>query len=171
MPRDPRSGLAFVFGVWAALALLGPIGSARGAEDPDPRIAELEAKLHEAVNAFRRAQNLVPLERRESLDAVARAHSRDMIRRGYFSHDAPEGGSWVDRMREAGIEGFSLAGENLGQTSRAPPTREIVRGWKRSPAHRKNLTARPVNATGIGIARAPDGTLFYTQLYVSFPRE
>lgn len=153
------------------LALLGPLGSARGADAQDASLAALEAKLHEAVNDFRRAQSLVPLERRAELDAVARAHSRDMVRRGFFSHTAPEGGSWVDRLREAGVEGFTLSGENLGQTSRAPPTREILEGWKRSPDHRRNLTARPVNATGIGVARASDGTLFYTQLYLSFPRE
>ena len=42
-----------------------------------------------------------------------------------------------------------MAGENVGQTNRAEPNREILEGWKASPAHRENLVARPMNATGI----------------------
>ena len=40
-----------------------------------------------------------------------------------------------------------------------------------SPVHRKNLHAPPFNRTGVGIARAADGTYYYTQLYVTVPRE
>ena len=34
----------------------------------------------------------------------------------------------------------------------------------------ENLIAPAFNATGVGIARRADGTLFYTQVYVTFPR-
>ena len=36
--------------------------------------------------------------------------------------------------------------------------------------HRRNLLSPPFNTTGIGIARAADGSLIYTQLYLTFPR-
>jgi uncharacterized protein YkwD len=161
--------VGFVVGFWAVLVLLFPLVAPR-AHASDPELAGLEAQMHEAVNSFRSALHLVALARRPELDAVARAHSADMAARGYFSHDTPEGLNPVDRLAHAGVEGFSLAGENVGQTNRAEPNREILEGWKRSPVHRQNLTARPFNATGVGIARAADGTLFYTQLYASFPR-
>jgi uncharacterized protein YkwD len=169
VPRTPAQGVGFVIGFWAVLVLLFPL-VAPGAFASDPELGRLEAELHRAVNAFRASLHLVELERRPELDAVARAHSEDMATRGFFSHDTPEGLNPVDRMRRAGVEGFSLAGENVGQTNRPDPNSEILEGWKRSPVHRQNLTAGPFNAAGVGIARAADGTLFYTQVYASFPR-
>ena len=168
MPRTPGQGMGFLLGLWSVLALLGPLHAPARASDAE--LLRLESALHEAVNGFRREQHLIPLERRVDLDAVARGHSADMAARGFFAHETPEGLDWVDRLERAGVSGFALAGENVGQTSRAHPNTEILEGWKHSPVHRENLTARPYNATGLGIARSPDGRLFYTQLYVTFPR-
>lgn len=169
MPRTLLDAVGFVAGLWVATALLLPIG-APWARAEDPGLALLESRLHLAVNDFRREQHLIPLERQTELDRVARAHSEDMARRGFFAHESPEGRSWVDRLQLAGVSGFTMAGENVGQTNRAEPNREILEGWKQSPAHRENLMSRPMNATGVGIARAPDGRLFYTQLYLHYPR-
>lgn len=169
MPRTLLDAAGFLGGMWLAIALLLPLG-APWAAAADPGLALLESRLHGAVNDFRREQHLIALERRPELDAVARAHSEDMVRRGFFSHSSPEGATWVERLARAGVTGFTMAGENVGQTSRADPNREILEGWKQSPAHRENLMSRPMNATGVGIASAPDGRLFYTQLYLSFPR-
>ena len=169
MPRTPRQAFWFLLGVYAWLALVGPIG-ARWAWAADPELARLEQQLHGAVNDFRADQKLIRLERRAELDAVARAHSEDMAKRGFFAHENPDGEMWWQRMDRAGVSGFTLAGENVAQTNEADPNRAVLAGWQASPAHRENLLARPFNATGIGIARAPDGRLFYTQLYVTFPR-
>jgi uncharacterized protein YkwD len=169
MPRTLPDAVGFLAGLWLATALLLPIG-APWARAEDPGLALLESRLHLAVNDFRREQHLIPLERQTELDRVARAHSEDMARRGFFAHESPEGRSWVDRLQLAGVSGFTMAGENVGQTNRAEPNREILEGWKQSPAHRENLMSRPMNATGVGIARAPDGRLFYTQLYLHYQR-
>jgi uncharacterized protein YkwD len=150
--------------------LLGPL-TAPWANAADPELARMEAALHRSVNRFRSEQRLIALSRDPALDAVARAHSEDMVARHFFAHESPDGHNCVDRLERFGVQGFSLAGENVGMTDRANPNQEILDGWLASPVHRENLTARPFNTTGIGIARAPDGTLLYTQLYVSFPRE
>ena len=170
MPRTPGHALWFLLGLWLSLALLTPLFAVR-AGATEPAEAALEAELHRAVNAFRAELHLVPLERRPRLDAVARAHSADMAARGYLAHRSPEGADWVDRLRAADVDGFAMAGENVGLTSRRRPNAEILEGWKASPVHRENLVARFYNATGVGVARAADGTLYYTQLYVSFPRD
>ena len=169
MPRTPRQGLFFLLGLWLALIGVDPLG-APWAFAADPELAHLESQLHRAVNRFRRSQRLIPLERRAELDAVARRHSEDMARRHYFSHRSPEGANWVDRLEQGGIHGFALAGENLAMTRQSDPVRRVLEGWERSPAHRRNLRTRPYNATGVGIARASDGSLYMTQLYLSFPR-
>jgi uncharacterized protein YkwD len=168
MPRTPLDAAGFLLGLWLAIVAILPLG-APWASAEDPGLALLESRLHGAVNEFRRQQHLIALERRPELDAVARAHSDDMARRGFFSHESPEGDTWVERLAQAGVAGFSMAGENVGQTNQSDPNLRILEGWKASPAHRENLMSRPMNATGIGIARAPDGRLFYTQLYLHMP--
>ncbi len=167
MPRTLAQGLAFLIGFGLALAL-SPFG-ARGDAGDETR-TRLEARFHEMVNDYRRGRNLIELQRDAALDAVARAHSRDMARRRYLAHVNPEGQNPLDRIEAAGIAGFTLAAENAGQTDRSDPNREILEGWIASPVHRRNLHAPPFNRTGIGIARAPDGTWYFTQLYITVPR-
>ena len=170
MPRTPIQAGWMLFGLWAALATLVPV-TAPWAFASEPELARLEGRLAGDVNGFRKEQRLIVLARDPRLDAVARAHSADMARRGYLSHTSPEGDDWVARLRKAGVTGFTMAGENVGQTNQSNPNARILTGWIHSPAHRQNLVARPYNATGIGIARGTDGTLVYTQLYVHFPTE
>ena len=169
MPRTLGQALWFLLGFWLALALIGPIG-ARGGGEQDPDLTRLEQDLFVRVNGFRTDQHLLALERRADLDRVARAHSEDMVRRGFFAHQNPDGEMWWQRMERAGVAGFTMAGENVAQSNQRDPNTAVFEGWKASPAHRENLMARPYNTTGVGIARHPDGRLFYTQLYVTFPR-
>lgn len=145
--------------------------AARPPEQQDPQLAALEAALFDAVNRFRAQHHKIPLARRADVDRVARAHSADMAARGFFSHENPEGRNWVDRLQAAAVEGFTMAGENVGVTTKPSPNDEILQGWIHSPVHRENLLAAPYNTTGLGIARRADGALFYTQLYLNFPRD
>ena len=168
MPRTPFQALVFLLALWATRVLLVPIAGA--AERGDTGFAALESALHDAVNEVRRQAGLIPLRRDPAVDRVARAHSEDMVARGYFAHETPEGLTPPDRLRHGGVRGITLAGENVGLTNRGNPNQEIIAGWLASPVHRQNLLAPMFNATGIGIARASDGTLFYTQLYVTAPR-
>lgn len=172
MPDTLPRAILFLLGVWLALELVGPLApAARGEPGPDPALEALATRLHEAVNRVRAEHHLVPLERVSVLDRAARGHSADMAARRYLSHDSPEGTNPVDRIRAAGAADFTLAAENVGLTSRGEPNREILQGWLHSPVHRRNLLAPAFNATGLGIARASDGSLYYTQVYVTLPRE
>jgi uncharacterized protein YkwD len=170
MPRTLGQGLAFLLGFWIALAFAPFWVEIARADSNATCCAKLEARLHQEVNAVRARRHLILLERDPALDAVARAHSADMAQLGYLNHLNPRGENPVDRMRAAGIEGFSLAAENTGLTDRPEPNREILQGWIASPVHRYNLHAPPFNRTGIGISRAASGAYYYTQLYVTVPR-
>jgi uncharacterized protein YkwD len=167
VPRDPRQALGFLLGIWLAFALLLPL-VARA--EPSEDLERLEAHLHRAANDVRRRQHRIELRRDPALDRVARAHSADMAARGYLAHETPEGLSPLDRLERAAITGFTLAAENAGRTDRSDPVREIVEGWQLSSEHRRNLLAPAFNTTGVGAARAADGSLYFTQLYVAFPR-
>lgn len=168
MPRTPAQALGFLAGLWMAVWLLQPLAVRADPAGDHPR---LEAALLESVNRVRADHHLVTLRRDPKLDAVARAHSRDMAARGFLAHETPEGVNPVARLARGGVTGFSLAGENIGVTTRSDPNREIVVGWLESPVHRENLLAPVFNTTGIGIAVARGGALYYTQIYVTFPRE
>lgn len=170
MPRTPIQGIAFLLGFAIAL-WLSPFGvAAAHGEEREPLWSQAEARLHAAVNTERARAHLVPLERNRELDAVARAHSGDMARRGYLAHVNPEGLNPVERIQAAGIDHFTLLAENAGLTDRNDPATEILRGWIASPQHRDNLYAPPFNTTGLGIARAKNGTWYVTQLYATVPR-
>lgn len=167
MPRTIGQAIGFLLGFAIAL-WLSPFASSAKNNAPAP-YAVLEAELHAQVLAIRSENRLIPLVRRTDLDAVARSHAADMAARGYLNHQSPEGANPVDRFRRAGVLGFTLAAENIGKTNRPNPTREIVDGWMVSPIHRENLDTPPFNATGIGVARAGDGSFVYTQIYATFP--
>jgi uncharacterized protein YkwD len=147
-----------------------PLATASGNES-SPELAALEALLFEGANQVRDRHHRITLARSPALDRVARAHSADMAARGYLAHENPEGENPVDRIERGGVTGFSLAAENAGSTSRREPVREILEGWQLSAVHRRNLLAPAFNTTGVGSARASDGTLYFTQLYVTFPKE
>ena len=171
MPRTFTQGAAFLLGFAIAL-FLSPlrVEVASSDEIASGPYEVLEAQLLVAVNAVRARHHLIPLRRSAELDRVARNHSNDMSRRNYLSHHSPEGTNPVDRIEGGAMAGFTLAAENLGKTNRGDPNREIVESWLASPEHRNNLLAPPFNTTGIGIARAADGSLIYTQLYLTYPR-
>jgi uncharacterized protein YkwD len=168
MPTTLVRAAAFLLGFWLALLLLQPLAARADARDDELR--QLEDGVYSAINATRAEHERGTLQRLPSLDAVAREHSTDMAARHYLSHDTPEGLNPVDRIQRGGVAGMTLAGENVGLTNRANPNREIVEGWIASPIHRANLLHPAFNATGVGIARAGDGTLYYTQVFVTFPR-
>lgn len=170
MPRTLSQAVAFLLGFAIAIWLSPFRAQALGPDGADPAFAALEAALLDQVNAVRAQHHQVPLRRSAELDAVARAHSRDMAARGYVAHESPEGANALDRLGRAQVSGFTLAAENIGATSRPSPNQEIVTSWLNSSIHRSNLLAPVFNATGIGIARGADGSLLYTQLYVTYPR-
>lgn len=80
----------------------GPEPTQETAEAPD--LADLPRRIHTETNAARRRSGPGPLQWSDALATVARSHSADMARRGYFAHDTPEGRTPQDRARAAGID-------------------------------------------------------------------
>ncbi|ALJ00067.1 CvpA family protein [Rufibacter tibetensis] len=120
---------------------------------------DLEAEMLQLVNEERAKQNLRPLAADTSLRRVARLHSEDMFRRGYFSHYTPEGWSPFDRIRKAKVP-FRLAGENLALA----PTLDIAHeGLMNSPGHRANILRGGFGRVGIGVLQGSDRRLMITQ--------
>jgi len=108
---------------------------------------QAEQEMFQLVNTERAKAGVQLLSFDDSLRAVAREHSDDMFKRGYFSHYTPDGISPFDRMQKAGIE-FNFAGENLAL---APSTDLAMQGLMASPGHRKNILSPNFNKIGVGV--------------------
>ena len=108
---------------------------------------DLEKQMLDLVNRERQAAGLQPLAPDPELTEVARRHSDDMFKRGYFAHDTPEGRTPFDRMREGGVR-FLTAGENLAL---APTISVAHTGLMNSPGHRANILRREFGRVGIGV--------------------
>ena len=108
-----------------------------------------ETSLLTAMNQAREAHGLAPLHVDPRLTKAARAHSADMLRRGYFAH-----GHFAARLHAFGARARCL-GENLAWGSGSfGSAGHVVQMWLASPDHRANLL-RP-GFTRVGLA-APVG--------------
>ena len=108
------------------------------------------------LNKQRKMHGRRALDANRRLARAARKHARDMVERSYFSHTAPGGVDFVDRIMSQDYvdpgEGWTL-GENLawGSYQLATP-KAIVRSWMNSPGHRANILNTRFREIGIGVA-------------------
>ncbi|KKR60955.1 MAG: hypothetical protein UT99_C0004G0001, partial [Candidatus Curtissbacteria bacterium GW2011_GWA2_40_31] len=89
--------------------------------------------------------------------------SKDMFKRGYFSHYSPEGKDVGDRLEDSSIN-YSLAGENLAL---APDVIRAHNGLMNSEGHRRNILDPAFSKIGIG---AIDGGVYgkmFTQVFTN----
>jgi uncharacterized protein YkwD len=128
------------------------------ADNPEIR-PDLEARMLEMINAERAAQGLKALQPDPEMAEVARAHSRDMFQRSYFSHVNPEGQEPFDRMRKARIR-YLVAGENLALAQTLPAAHQ---GLMNSPGHRANILRPQYGRAGIGVLDGGRYGLMVTQ--------
>lgn len=112
-------------------------------------VSSLETEILELMNGSRVAHGLVPLEFDSSLRDTARAHSLDMRKNNYFSHESPTGTSLSDRLRAAGII-YTSASENL--VAARPNAQEIHDLVMSSATHRSNVLKPEWRRVGIGVA-------------------
>lgn len=106
-----------------------------------------EVKMLALVNQERAKAKLDPLVMTEAIRQVARAHSKEMFTRGYFSHYTPEGLSPFERLTRGGVK-FSQVGENLAL---APNTDLAHSGLMNSSRHRENILSPEFRRVGIGV--------------------
>jgi uncharacterized protein YkwD len=103
-----------------------------------------------------RAQNgLGTLAENSALAAAGNAHAGDMVARGYFDHDTPEGGTFDQRILAAGYvseyDGWTV-GENLiWSTGTLATPAALMQSWMNSPHHRENILKASYRELGLGI--------------------
>ena len=144
--------------------------STASAEPTSANVSQVKRTVLCLVNRERTRRGLKRLRASSKLDRAATKHSRDMVRRGYFDHVSPGGGTMQDRLEQAGwfngarsyafAENIAWGGGHLGSAKR------IVQSWMKSAGHRHNILGRRYTELGVGIAlgtpRGTDGATYTT---------
>jgi uncharacterized protein YkwD len=135
------------------------------------RTGQLELQMWELINRDRADQSnsretrgrATALRWDDRLAAVARLHSEEMARNGYFSHDGADGSSPARRVSMAGIKWVST-GENIANCAGVSQAESLFMNEpKFQQNHRWNILNVNYTHVGVGVARAPDGSLYITQ--------
>ncbi len=125
-----------------------------------------EPYILESINRIRREYHLPILTISPSLQLIARNHSRYMAKYGYLGHEQ-SGLDFKTRIEKAHLKGWREIGENVGRSRGYRNNADtIVSGWMESKHHRENILTAGFDMTGIGTARADDGTLYATQVFM-----
>lgn len=148
----------------------------RGVEDPSLAWRpQVERDLSAATNALRAGEGLAPLREEPELAQVARAAAADILVRGFFRHDSPEGFSPSARVGLLARSLCGVPGENIARgTRRIEPTgRNLADFWWESPEHRANMTRAVYTHVGHGVALRGDAfaaAAVFLQLQARLPR-
>jgi uncharacterized protein YkwD len=119
--------------------------------EPEP-IAEPYSmvRMTTVINEHRASVGCPALEWNAGAAEVARAHSVDMVERGFFGHVNPDGVGPFSRLRSAGVP-YRAAGENLARGWSEGREEEVLRAWLASDTHRKVLEDCRYTHHGIGL--------------------
>jgi uncharacterized protein YkwD len=106
----------------------------------------------DVINKYRQTSGLKPLKLNASLTEAAKAHSKDLAKWDRISHYGSDGSNPWDRVKRSGYNA-KVAAENVG-TGQATID-EVLKGWKESPGHNKNLLLGDVEHMGIALVQDP----------------
>ena len=127
-----------------------------------------ERRVFDLVNAERRARGESALVWDAELTRMARVHSQNMARQSFFNHHGPDGQGLRERSRASGVGGFKAMAENLAYNKGfADAASCAVTGWMHSDGHRDNMLNGEFTRSGIGVARAADGRVYITQVFIA----
>lgn len=144
---------------------------------PPPRVLQLAGQrdtadaILDAVNAARAvarrcgehdAAPVPPLALNDALADAALAHSRDMARQGYFSHQGKDGRSVAERALAAGYR-WRRIGENIAIGQESPD--EVVAGWLTSPTHCASIMDAGFTDMGVAYAVSSKARAYWTQVF------
>jgi uncharacterized protein YkwD len=127
-----------------------------------------ERRAFDLINEARRAQGYPALVWDAELTYMARAQSANMAGQNYLGHAGPDGRNTVERARALGIDAWGALAENIAYNQGFDdPAGFAVERWLKSAKHRDNIMRAGFTHSGIGVAHAPDGRIYFTQVFVA----
>lgn len=123
--------------------------------------------VFQKINYERKLKNFNPLFWNENLADMAYDYSKKMAKEDFFDHYDNDGNSIVDRAEDYKIKDWLKIGENLFQCNGYEnPVDVAVKGWLKSPTHRRNIYDKDWTHTGIGIYENANGEIYMTQVFM-----
>ncbi len=152
-----------------SLALGGEPSAARGSDrapagsferpdrgsltDRDYTGTALNAEIaRDLINQYRVDNGLKPLQINVKLTEAAKEHCRDLAKWDRISHYGSDGSNPWDRVKRTGYKA-RLAAENVGTGQ--VNFDEVMKGWKDSPGHNKNLLLSDGKEMGLALVQDP----------------
>jgi len=125
-----------------------------------------KSTLTSYVNQGREAFGLQSLTENKELDEAAELKARDMLQKGYFSHQSPEGLTPWFWFKVAGYN-YKYAGENLAIGF--IDSKEVYDAWYNSISHRENMLNPNYKEIGTAILNGfgENKTIIVVQLFGS----
>ena len=136
--------------------------AARASTDPAGDAPAL-ARMVAALRAF---EGSPALAHDDKLDALAKAHAERMRDGHSVAHDLGDG-DFRDRFEAEGTLDAHAVGENVAH---APTLALAHRALHASPSHRMNLLRVDYTHMGVGVARAPDGSVYVCETFAATSR-
>lgn len=133
-----------------------------GETNPGTSASALEAQMVDLINAERAKAGVAPLTINTKVTEVARAKSKDMIDKGYFSHTSPTYGSPFDMLKSFGVS-YRTAGENIAMNRSMTSAHTALMN---SQGHRQNILNASYKSIGVGIVTNASGYLYITQMFI-----
>lgn len=144
-----------------------PAAAAATSYAPAPAASGEERRAFDLINSERQRRGLRPLAWDGGLTRLARYHSQNMVRGGYLNHVDRDGLDLKARAQALGLRGWSTLGENIAYNQGySDPTAFAVERWMVSQKHRENAMNGDYTHAAVGIARASDGTYYFTQVFM-----
>jgi uncharacterized protein YkwD len=125
-----------------------------------PQVVSSEARaLYGDVNAARARRGLPPLALDENLSQFALQVAQQMAERRYFGHTDPNGVTFEDRLRAAGLHRH-FAAENMAFDQ---DELHAHQAFLRSPGHYANIVDQHPRRVGIAVVAVGEGEVFYVE--------
>lgn len=142
---------------WSLLVLVALVGAAT--------LAAQDAFSNEVVrliNEARSAAGVPVLFWNDQLAQAALNHSRDMAQQGTLTHVGSDGSQFQERAARAGYVMVKGAQNLLARPELS--AQNVVNQWQQNEANNANLLNAEYQEIGLGVARSPSGTVYYTLL-------
>jgi uncharacterized protein YkwD len=127
-----------------------------------------ERRAFDLINRERASRGEAALMWDGELARMARQHSENMARDNFLSHTDREGRDTPARAVACGVCGWRALAENIAYNQGFDdPVAFAVERWMGSDKHRDNILRAGFTHAGLGIAKAADGSVYFTQVFVT----
>lgn len=146
----PGKGVVIVAAALALAVVAGGVLSRSLLHSGASTSSATTARVLVLFNHQRALRGLRPLTADTRLERAADSHSADMLRRGYFAHNGPQG-KWDVRIRRFAKRAVVAEILSHGAGTYATP-KGMVDAWMHSLKHRRIILMPELRRVGLGVA-------------------